>query len=375
MPGTCVECGDPVAMRPRGRPRRYCSRACQAKAYRARKAKDTDDGPMSDRHAARRAAFHAGLVIENAMANGWETLDRYGTDRPRVEAALNELCAELEHRAQTSRPQRPASPAQMRVETPVPVTKTAPPPDKWPGPDGRGHWPDIPAPDLADLPRDELPATVTEPAPPAPTEPIERPDAPMEVVAEKPRRFRTVGKLGADWATDDDDVLWWQQTTRVGSVAKAWPGTGWEARRVGGARLTTGSGAGGRFPSRIKALTMLAAQFEHTRRAATSHTDVELTALPGWRLTQTLADHDAGTWTLHAPDQTIAGRITRMAYGTRPQWRATAGDPDSDHYHAPVTPSLDDPDRGTEDDLWRTRTAAAHALARWHDPALEGPVP
>src|SRR5882762_2719102 len=118
MPGTCCPvCRGPVTLGRRGRPSVYCSRACQAKAYRARKAADVAGGPMSDRQAARRAAFHAALVIENALAGGWETLDRYGIDRPRVEAALNTLCAELERRA--------GAPA--REETPATVTEPATP--------------------------------------------------------------------------------------------------------------------------------------------------------------------------------------------------------------------------------------------------------
>jgi hypothetical protein len=73
---------------------------------------------MSGREAARRAAFHAAAVIESALANGWETLDRYGADRPRVQAALNELRAELDRRA------RPR-PGGRRDETTENVTETA----------------------------------------------------------------------------------------------------------------------------------------------------------------------------------------------------------------------------------------------------------
>ena len=142
--GVCPVCGGPVAARPRGRPGVYCSRACQAKAYRARKAEG--EGPMSARQAARLAAFHAALAIENALAGGWETLDRYGADRPRVEAALAELRAELERRAHGSRPRRgskrdesagvteagpeqrdhaaPAGPPRRRDETLEPVTES-----------------------------------------------------------------------------------------------------------------------------------------------------------------------------------------------------------------------------------------------------------
>lgn len=96
----CAVCGEPVPTRKRGRPAVYCSRSCQAKAYRVRKAKQRPDGGMSSRQAARLAAFHAGLILEAALADGWEALDRYGADRSRVEAALRELRAELERRAE-----------------------------------------------------------------------------------------------------------------------------------------------------------------------------------------------------------------------------------------------------------------------------------
>jgi hypothetical protein len=63
--------------------------------------------------------------------------------------------------------------------------------------------------------------------------------------------------------------------------------------------------------------------------------------------------------------------VTRVAYGKRPQWQTTAGDRTrSDPHLFPVTPMLDDPGRGSADDLWRTRTAAAQAVALWHDPDL-----
>ncbi|MGW7530883.1 TetR/AcrR family transcriptional regulator [Amycolatopsis sp. NPDC054798] len=39
----CASCGKPFAAPERGRPRQYCSRACQAKAYRARKAESEED--------------------------------------------------------------------------------------------------------------------------------------------------------------------------------------------------------------------------------------------------------------------------------------------------------------------------------------------
>lgn len=45
---SCVECGSTITSGTRGRPRRYCSRSCQARAYRARTAADGNElsGPV-----------------------------------------------------------------------------------------------------------------------------------------------------------------------------------------------------------------------------------------------------------------------------------------------------------------------------------------
>ncbi|MEU8308957.1 hypothetical protein AB0C84_35885 [Actinomadura sp. NPDC048955] len=196
----------------------------------------------------------------------------------------------------------------------------------------------------------------------------EAPDGPIPSGA-----LRTVKVLGKEWATDEDDVLWWQGTTRVGSVVKAWPGSGGQARHSTGRRVTTGAGPKDRYRSRIKALAALAAEYDRARRERTPHAEVPIEGLPdGWRLTQTLAEHDDGRWTQHAPGGQIAGTITRVDYGgSRPEWRATAGDPSlSTSLRITVTPDADHPARGSDFDLFRTRTAAAHALAAWHDPDL-----
>lgn len=194
-------------------------------------------------------------------------------------------------------------------------------------------------------------------------------DGPTE--PESARRWHTVARLGADWATDDDDGLWWQQQTRVGKVFKAWPGSGWEAQTAHGTPFKTGS-KNGRYPSRIKALEMLAAHWDRRRRQTTPHSDVPADGLPdGWRLTQTLAQHDDHTYVLIAPDGNTAGAVSRVQYGSRPEWRATAGDPAAKHaIRVTVYPDGDDPGRGREPDLWRTRTAAVRGLATRHDPEL-----
>lgn len=50
--------------------------------------------PEAKRAACRRAAS----VLETALGGGWEQLDMYGADRPKVEAALQELITELDRR-------------------------------------------------------------------------------------------------------------------------------------------------------------------------------------------------------------------------------------------------------------------------------------
>lgn len=53
---------------------------------------------MNKREAKRIACRHAALTIENALEGGWESLDRYGDDRDKVEDALNDLVTELDRR-------------------------------------------------------------------------------------------------------------------------------------------------------------------------------------------------------------------------------------------------------------------------------------
>ncbi len=128
---------------------------------------------------------------------------------------------------------------------------------------------------------------------------------------------------------------------------------------------------GGPQPSRVKALRIAAADFERRRRKETpAGPDVPLPGADGWKLRQTLAEKDARTWQVIAPDDTAAGTVRPSWTGAR-CWAASLGDPASEHHYAiPVTPSSDD-----ERDLaagdgqeWKTRDAAAYAVAHEHDP-------
>lgn len=162
----CAVCGTAFAAKQRGRPRAYCSRACQARAYRARQ----DTPGRSDAEVRRLAAFHAALAVESALANGWETLDRYGDDRPRVEAALNELLEELQRRGRSPQTRRRSQGTRAReqvavaespepqgevVPLPVPVSASEPAPIIAPA---------DPVDPPADPPADDLPADLLEAA-------------------------------------------------------------------------------------------------------------------------------------------------------------------------------------------------------------------
>ncbi|GAA3702565.1 hypothetical protein GCM10022224_080500 [Nonomuraea antimicrobica] len=189
-----------------------------------------------------------------------------------------------------------------------------------------------------------------------------------ETGTDRPRDLRTVDRLGPDWATEND-VLWWRRETRAGSVSPAWPGSGWTARNAQHTPITTGAGKRGAYSSRIKALTAVAADFEARRRAQTAHADVALEGAPeGWRLTQTQADMDRHRWNVVTPTGDVAGTVSKAGWH-RQAWEATAGDPANRHYHpVPVEPVGDEPGRSSADGCWRTRNAAALAVARWHAP-------
>lgn len=79
MPGGCVECGARLADPARGRPRRYCSRRCQARAYRRRRdlgrtatPHRRSAGPPAGGEATRERLVH--IAIELADADGIEAV-------------------------------------------------------------------------------------------------------------------------------------------------------------------------------------------------------------------------------------------------------------------------------------------------------------
>jgi hypothetical protein len=127
------------------------------------------------------------------------------------------------------------------------------------------------------------------------------------------------------------------------------------------------TGFGSPQASRAKALRYAAAWFERRRRTETlAGPDVPLTGAAGWRLRQTLADKDARTWQVIAPDGTAAGTV-RPSYAGARSWTASHGDPG--RFQATVSPCDDERHlAGGDGTDWKTRNAAACAVARYHDP-------
>jgi hypothetical protein len=95
-------------------------------------------------------------------------------------------------------------------------------------------------------------------------------------------------------------------------------------------------------------------------------------AEPGWQLAQTLADQDEGTWQVIAPNGSTTGTVSRSRQGAR-TWTALAGDPGSRSY-APVPLDPVVGEAGPAGDF-RTRDAAARAVALIRDPDIGDPAP
>jgi hypothetical protein len=178
--------------------------------------------------------------------------------------------------------------------------------------------------------------------------------------------------LGPEWAiTGDDggDITLWREDRRAGTVGRAPFSSGWEARRASGGPVTTLAAKGGLYPSRAKALAALAADAEYARRRVTMARQVPLAAAgPGWQPAQTLADKDEGAWQVIAPDGTRAGTVRRSSPGAR-SWTVTQGDP-ADRYGT-LLALYPGADQAAPDGDWRTRDAAARAVAIARDPGIE----
>ncbi|MER8100881.1 TetR/AcrR family transcriptional regulator [Kitasatospora sp. NPDC094016] len=80
----CASCGKGLEPADRGRPRLYCSRACQARAYRARRAEDPADVPVADD-----GAPH--LTVERIVRAGIVVADTEGLDA----LSMRRVAAEL----------------------------------------------------------------------------------------------------------------------------------------------------------------------------------------------------------------------------------------------------------------------------------------
>lgn len=309
---------------------------------------------MSGSDAARLAAFHGAAVIESALANGWETLDRYGADRPRVEAALNELRAELDRRARRSA-HAPLSEAVAGLARPS---------------------------------RDEIPVTVTESvagsvAVAGAADEGQEDEAGQRRQEEEERRWRRALKpVPADVAGAEGyrGAVWPDGWGRYHVVAPGGERIGY-AEQGGGVRARSwqahareGSRLGAGMPTRARAVAALVRR----HRERTPATDAAAAdGLPGWRLVQTLHEQDRHRYRLIDPGGRPAGAVERFEVAGRRLWRATGGDPgNSAALRWPVTPGSGDTDAIVDEDAWRTREAAVRALAENHAPELElGPCP
>ncbi|MCM6773417.1 TetR/AcrR family transcriptional regulator [Nocardia sp. CDC159] len=101
----CAVCGEPCARADRGRRRRYCSRSCQARAYRARRAATPPRRPPRPRHltavgivrAAIELADHEGLDavtmrrLATELGVATASLYRYFPDRDTLLSEMAEL--------------------------------------------------------------------------------------------------------------------------------------------------------------------------------------------------------------------------------------------------------------------------------------------
>ncbi|MER7113932.1 TetR/AcrR family transcriptional regulator [Saccharomonospora azurea] len=85
----CAQCGSPLVQRDRGRPRRYCGRACQARAYRARR--DGGAPPPRRGRSPSRTGPATPLTRADIVANAIELADAEGLSA----VSLRRLAAHL----------------------------------------------------------------------------------------------------------------------------------------------------------------------------------------------------------------------------------------------------------------------------------------
>jgi hypothetical protein len=343
-----------VPTRPRGRPRLYCSRSCQAKAYRRRQAEAFMTGGASRPLAAVAAQQRAsrGGVRSGTLASDTDIARERDELQDRAERAERQLA---EARTELARLRRDVGTRHAVPNKSQSARTQAVEGLRWPASDGQARdahqvRATVARPSLKerDGNRDETPA------PAAPSMP----------------RHRPMLDLGPGWTTTDDSnrVTLWQRGQRVGSVTLAGLGSGWTAHHPWGGPVTTGASRVGRYQSRIKALRALAAEHEFHRRRITQAAGTALDGAVGWRLTQTLADRDEHTWRIIAPHGTCAGTVRRGTHRGATAWTAFTGDPASPRY-APcvIHPGDGDPQQHPSGD-WRTRTAAARAIAAAYEP-------
>jgi hypothetical protein len=124
MATTCPVCGGLVATRPRGRPGVYCSRSCQAKAYRARKAggEHPRAGGPADAQALADTLWRDVLALV-AAARGRSDAETATAAATAARQGLTDLIALARPAAGIDTADATAAPAR-RDETPAPVTQS-----------------------------------------------------------------------------------------------------------------------------------------------------------------------------------------------------------------------------------------------------------
>lgn len=258
MATTCPVCGGPVTARPRGRPSVYCSRACQAKAYRARKATTGGEHSSTERPAGAQAL--ADVLWRDVLTLVAAARDQGGTGDAETAAAaaaarrgLADLIALARQPAGVhATSDAPAS----RDETPAPVTQSP----------ARDSAPGRRPPRLRPEPsrRDEIPAPVTQ------TREQEQQDweaAAARDQAEFDRRLKPVPELGegyqmAEWPGTGRYFLV-LHGERIGHATKTTYGSQWEAHSAHGPKIP----ATGTYKTRRDALVQVALHHQGLTKA------------------------------------------------------------------------------------------------------------
>lgn len=235
--GTCARCGADLPGRAerRGRPARWCSRACQQAAYRARR-QATHPASPTPAPDVTLVASTAAARTAHGLSDAADALAGLIDTGPTDQAEATRLLDAIEH-GQTV----------LRHLTTTPPAR-----------DGN-----------SDENRESAEPTPAEPDMPEQTPQPEPPEEPAPSAALAAPRLHTAPAIGPGWATsrDGSHTVLWEGDTRVGTVARHWARRStWTAHLNGGVAVTLTASTHGTYRSRSAALLALAD--EHTHRRA-----------------------------------------------------------------------------------------------------------